>query len=186
MWLGADASRPNLGLGMDASSPTFGLGVDARVWASTHPNPTWGWAWTNQTQLGCGRGWVPQVRRGRIQAHLNQTQLGCGRGWVPQVRRGRIQTHLRVGRGRHQGQLRVCQRQSSLLPRPKHQVTRGSGLSKGRAAHAPCGARVCPGAMWRLGCRSQPGSLSARYPLSWPAAPPKLMLTIFSSMPNAP
>jgi hypothetical protein len=162
MWLGADASRPNLGLGMDASSPTFGLGVDARVWASTHPNPTWGWAWTNQTQLGCGRGWVPQVRRGRIQ------------------------THLRVGRGRHQGQLRVCQRQSSLLPRPKHQVTRGSGLSKGRAAHAPCGARVCPGAMWRLGCRSQPGSLSARCPLSWPAAPPKLMLTIFSSMPNAP
>jgi hypothetical protein len=105
--LGVDASTSNLGLDEHASSPNLGLGVDASsptwvwawlgapTWAWALPRPPWGcawmhlgpnsgWMWTRPAQLGCGRGWVPQLGRGRFHAHLG-------------VARGCIQTQIRVG-----------------------------------------------------------------------------------------
>jgi len=83
-----------------------------------------------------------------------------------------------------------CHSQSGLLPRPKSQVVLGSASLQGRAAHAPCGSQFAP----RKGQAAEAPAVlawatsSARY--LWPAAPPKLVLVIFSltihSMSNAP
>jgi hypothetical protein len=105
MWLGVDASRPNLGvdmdmeastatlrLGMDASTTTLELGLDASSpsWAWTCPDPTWGWLGLGEDtsspnpKLGLGAS-TPPWGLGMDAS----TQLGCGRGY--------IQPHLGMG-----------------------------------------------------------------------------------------
>jgi len=51
-----------------------------------------------------------------------------------------------------------CNRQSSLLPRPKRQVALGSAPRIG-VTQAPGGAQVCPSATWHMGHSKEPDYL---------------------------